>query len=97
MKCNEQTLETRKILIEIYEHEATGWLVAKSDDVPNFYAHGKTVSDVRKQVPPLLRQFFVTGGYCVDAITTDLDKAITGGNFPVKLYANARIEERLTA
>jgi hypothetical protein len=95
MKCDK--LENRKITIDIYEHEATGWFVAKSEDVPRFYVHGASVEKIRSKVPRLLRAFYEASGYCVASVNTKLEKSAPEGFFPVKLLANARIDPEVPA
>ena len=97
MSCDEFELKTKIATFDIFEHETSGWFFAKSDDVPNFYTHGKTIDAIKNNIRAGLKDFYQSKGYEVEKIHIERDKSTPKGFLPSRLYAKTRIEDKLVA
>lgn len=39
------------IKVEVINHKATGLMIARSDDLQGFYAHGRTIEELERNIP----------------------------------------------
>lgn len=50
------------ITVEVMQHEATGLLVAVSEDVKGLYVHGRSPEELEARIPQALRAIFEADG-----------------------------------
>jgi predicted RNase H-like HicB family nuclease len=50
-------------------HRETGLYVAMSDDLPGFYAHGRSVREIEERIPQAIKMILEASGKTVGEIT----------------------------
>jgi len=79
------------VTIKVFGHEPTGLFVAKSDDVKGFYAHGQTLSDIKKNIPLALAGYFEALGQSFLDIHIRDDESLPEGFFPRNIIAQGSL------
>lgn len=68
-----RTVKRERYPLKVYVHDATGWLVATSDQLPELFVQGSNFVQIRERAPKIIRRILERKGLSISDVTLSPD------------------------